>query len=71
MKSPPYKEILNILRNIEKEQNRENRHDRLKGMERTIELLTGRVEREEQARQALEKYLKVEYVRESAYKLIK
>lgn len=71
MKKSAEKEILNIARNIEKLLNTENRHDRLKAMERTIELLTGRLEREEQARRALEIYLKVEYVRESAYKLIK
>lgn len=70
MKKSAEKEILNIVRNIEKEQNKENRYDRLKGMERTIELLTGRVEREEQARGALERYLKVEFIKESKYKNI-
>lgn len=71
MKKSAEKEILNILRNIEQEQHRENRYDRVKALERDNQLLRGYIERIEEKQKAVEHYLKVEYVRESAYKLRK
>lgn len=71
MKKSAEKEILNIVRNIEKDINRENRDDRLKALSRENELLRGNQEDTDRRMKALEVYLKVEYVRENAYKLIK
>lgn len=68
MKKSAEKEILNIVRNIEKEQYKENRHDRLKALERENQLLRGYIERIEEKQKAVENYLEIEYVRESAYK---
>lgn len=64
-------QILNIVRNIEKDINSENRDDRLKLLERENQLLKGNLERTDERVRALEKYLKVEYVRSSDYKLVK
>lgn len=60
-------EIKNIVRNIEKEQNRENRDDRLKGIDRGLQLIQGRLERMEDRFKALDSHLGIELVRETKY----
>jgi len=64
--SPTHK-ILNIVQNLEREIQRENRGDRMKATERNVELLQGRIERVEDQLKALSQYLEVEYVREAKY----
>lgn len=70
MKKSAEKEILNILRNIEKEQSKENRHDRVKALERDNQLLRGYIERIEEKQKAVEHYLEITYVREAKYKKV-
>lgn len=62
------KQIYNVVQNIEKNQNTENRHDRLKALERENHILRGNQEETDRRLRAIEAYLKVEYVRESIYK---
>ncbi len=71
MRSPPItKEILNIVRNIEKDIHIENRHDRIKSLVRENELLRGNQEETDRRLKALESYLEVKYVREAKYKKV-
>lgn len=71
MKKSVENQILLLLRNIERTLNEENRHDRLKSFERALEIVRGNQEETDRRLKAMEVYLKVEYVRESLYKLIK
>lgn len=61
-------QILNIVKNIEKDINRENRLDRMNSLEIENKLLRGNTERLEDRIKGMENYLKVEYVREIKYK---
>lgn len=67
MKKSAEKEILITLRNIERTLNEENRHDRLKSFERALEIAQGNQEETDRRLQAMEVYLKVEYVRNAKY----
>lgn len=63
------KETLNIVKNIEKLLNTENRNDRVKALERENLLLRGNLERSDDRIRALENYFGIELVHEHKYKL--
>ncbi len=59
---------LQYLKNIEEVLIQENRSDRTKSLERSQELVMGRLERLEWCIKGLEDYLGIEFVRQSKYK---
>lgn len=67
MKKSSSKEILITLNAMYELLTAENRADRIKSLERSLELAFGRIEDLEKRNHELEKHLKVEFINKSNY----
>ncbi len=68
MSTSPQKQILNTLRRIESSLWLLNGDERLKDLNRRLDIIQGNAEEQEKRIKCFEKYFKIEFVREMKYK---